>query len=28
MLADTMSHFGHVYLENTGAVEGASVGLH
>jgi hypothetical protein len=28
ILADTMSHFGHVYLEKTGAVEGGTVGLH
>jgi hypothetical protein len=28
ILADTMSHFGQVYLEKTGAIEGDTVGLH
>ena len=28
ILADTMSHFGQVYLEKTGAIEGGTVGLH
>ena len=28
VLADTLAHFGHVYLEKTGAVEGGNVGLH
>lgn len=28
ILADTISHFGNVYLEKTGAIEGGSVGLH
>ena len=28
ILADTMSHFGEVYLEKTGAIEGSTVGLH
>ena len=28
ILADIMSHFGHVYLEKTGAVEGGTVELH
>ena len=28
ILADAMSHFGHLYLEKTGAIEGGTVGLH